>query len=282
MTSVLVGVEVRVQAALAGVHEDAAALGGHGERPVDVERDRAVAHRREDDRRVEADVGLSRPARCLSCVAPSAPAVTSTLLGLAAEVGAQLHRLAQRVDGGVGDLARVEHEMVEDAQVRLVVAHAGEEHAGGLGLAPDGLAQRGGPVRVLAEGEGALLDRDGLRRAVRHAAVAGTAERSGRGWGARRRSRRPSRTAARSGRICGSASASIAHAELRLDEAGRSASATPPLVVSPASQATPWSPAIGHGHALDPGDERLAGLRRPDRVRARRGPRAARSPRRRP
>jgi hypothetical protein len=92
-------------------------------------------------------------------------------VGLAAEVGAQLHRLAQRVDGRVRDLTRVEHQMVEDRLVGLVVAHAGEHDAAGLGLAPDALAQRRRPVGVVAQREVVLLDGDAVRRAVRHAAV---------------------------------------------------------------------------------------------------------------
>ena len=70
------------------------------------------------------------------------PSATFEEVGLAAQEGPHLHGLAQRVDGGVGHLAGVEQQMVEDAQVGLVVAHAGELDPAGLGLLPDGLDER--------------------------------------------------------------------------------------------------------------------------------------------
>ena len=175
---VLEGVQVGVQAALAAVHHDAAALGRHGERLVHVERDRAVAHGREDDGRVELDGAAGageRRGAGLQAVPAGVVGFDRHRIGLAAEVGAQLHGLAQRVDRRVGDLTGVEHEVVEDARVVTVVAGAGQHHAAGLGLAPDRAAQRRRPELVAAVGELALLDGDGVGRAVGHAAVAGAA-----------------------------------------------------------------------------------------------------------
>jgi hypothetical protein len=69
-------------------------------------------------------------------------------------------------------LAGVEHQVVEDGLVGLVIAHAGQHDAAGLGLAPDVLALLGRPVCVVAQREVVLLDLDAVCRAVRHAAVA--------------------------------------------------------------------------------------------------------------
>ncbi len=164
-------VEIGVQTALTGVHEGAQALCGHRERAVHVERDRAVAHRREDDGGGKLDVlGDLITLGQLE----TATAVCDHLdgVGLAAQVSAQLHRLAERIDRGVGDLARVEHEVVEDVEVGLVVAHAGQHDAARLGLTPDGLAQPRRPVVVVTQREVVLLDGDAVRGAIRHAAVA--------------------------------------------------------------------------------------------------------------
>src|SRR5665647_1880734 len=171
---VLVREQVGVQAALAGVHEDAAALGGPRQGAVHVERHRSVAHRREDDGRLELHV-VAQAGAALEAEAATAVRLDLHRVRLAAQVRAQLHVLAQGVDGRVGDLARVEHEMIEPAEVRLVVAHAGEHHRAGLGLSPDGLAQADLPRGVVAEGQRTLLDGDGVRRAERHAAVTGPA-----------------------------------------------------------------------------------------------------------
>src|SRR5665648_1074630 len=137
---VLVREQVGVQAALAGVHEDAAALGGPRQGAVHVERHRSVAHRREDDGRLELHV-VAQAGAALEAEAATAVRLDLHRVRLAAQVRAQLHGLAQGVDGRVGDLARVQHEMIEHAEVRLVVAHAGEHHRAGLGLPPYGLAQ---------------------------------------------------------------------------------------------------------------------------------------------
>src|SRR5665648_1029565 len=171
---VLVREQVGVQAALAGVHEDAAALGGPRQGAVHVERHRSVAHRREDDGRLELHV-VAQAGAALEAEAATAVRLDLHRVRLAAQVRAQLHGLAQGVDGRVGDLARVQHEMIEHAEVRLVVAHAGEHHRAGLGLPPYGLAQADLPRGVVAEGQRTLLDGDGVRRAERHAAVTGPA-----------------------------------------------------------------------------------------------------------
>src|SRR4030043_305628 len=71
------------------------------------------------------------------------------LVGLAPQIGVKLHRLTQRVDGGVCHLAGIEHQVVPVNSVALIVAHACEKHAAGLCLLEDVLNYLRAPVVVL-------------------------------------------------------------------------------------------------------------------------------------
>ena len=161
-------IEVLVQAALAGIIIGTERAGCTGEGSVGVVGDRAVAHRGEHDRHVQLE--LRRHVR-------DEPAVLVALdfARLLAEEGLGLHRLAQRVDGRVGDLRSVDEDLVPVDRVRLRVAHRGEQHAARACLTVDlgdGLA---GPVCVLLKGMVGLYDLERAGRAERYAAVAGDA-----------------------------------------------------------------------------------------------------------
>ncbi len=165
-------VEILVEAALAGGPVGAKLASGHGQGLLGVEADGAEAHGREDDRGLEAKLR-----RHLGGHAELAGAVALNLdeVRLAAKIGAKLHGLAERVDGGIGHLAGVEAEVVPDDAPGAVVAHAGEENAAGLGLDGGLLDDVGRPDVVRAVGKLVLDDGDGLLRAVGDAVMAGDA-----------------------------------------------------------------------------------------------------------
>ena len=161
-------VEVLVQAALAGIIIGAERAGRAGERSVRIVGDRAVAHGREHDRHVELELGGQIGYQ-------TAVPVALDFARLFAEEGARLHRLAQRVDRGIGDLRCVDEHFIPVDRVGLRVAHRGEQHAARARLTVDlgdGLAR---PVGVRLEGVVGLDDFERARRAERHAPVAGDA-----------------------------------------------------------------------------------------------------------
>ncbi len=86
-------------------------------------------------------------------------------------MGAQFHRLPQRVDGRVGHLAGIQHQVVPVDAVGLIVAHAGEEDAASLGLLLDVVDGLGGPVDVGSVGGGIGANGQGPGRAENGAAV---------------------------------------------------------------------------------------------------------------
>ncbi|OPZ81778.1 MAG: hypothetical protein BWY76_02921 [bacterium ADurb.Bin429] len=134
-----------VQATFAGVPEDAQFLRRHRQAFLRGERDGAVGHRREDDG--ESKLVVRRELR-LQRDAAIGGNLYLHLLRLAAQVGPQLHRLAQRVNGGIRHLAGVEEQTVKEHREILVRAHAGEQHAAGLRLAVDILAMAQCPVGI--------------------------------------------------------------------------------------------------------------------------------------
>ena len=161
-------VKVLMQAALAGVVVGAQLAGRAGEGLVRVVGDGAVAHRGEHDRNIQLKlrrhVGNEVAVR-----------VALDLARLFAEEGLGLHRLAQRVDGWVGDLRSVDEHFIPVDRIRLRVAHRGEQHAARAGLAVDLRNGLAGPVRVFLEGVIGLYDLERARRAERNTAMAGDA-----------------------------------------------------------------------------------------------------------
>ena len=158
-------VEVLVQSALAGVVVGAQRRGRAGQGGVRVVGDGAVAHGGEHDRDVQIELRRH-------VVNELSVFVALDGCRLGAQRGARLHRLAQRVDGRVGDLRGIDEQLVPVDRIRLRIAHGGEQHAAGAGLTVDlgdGLA---GPVGVLLEGVIGLDDLQRARGAQRHAAVA--------------------------------------------------------------------------------------------------------------
>ena len=161
-------VEVLVQAALAGVVVGAERAGRAGKRLVRVVGDRAVAHGREHDRHAQLELGRQVGYQV-------AVRVALDFARLFAEEGPRLHGLAQRVDGGVGDLGGVDEDLIPVNGVRLRIAHGGEQHAARASLAVDlgdGLAR---PVGVFLKGMVGLDNLQRARRTKGDAAMAGDA-----------------------------------------------------------------------------------------------------------
>ena len=161
-------VKVLMQAALTGIVIGAERAGRAGKRFVCVVGDRAVAHGRKHDRHVELELGGHVGHQ-------TAVLVALDLTRLFAEEGLGLHRLAQRIDGRVGDLRGVDQDFVPVDRIRLRVAHRGEQHAARSGLTVDlgnGLAR---PVGVFLKGMVGFDDLERARRAERDTAVAGHA-----------------------------------------------------------------------------------------------------------
>ena len=161
-------VEVLVQSALAGVVVGAQRRGRAGQGGVRVVGDGAVAHGGEHDRDVQIELRRH-------VVNELSVFVALDGCRLGTQRGARLHRLAQRVDGRVGDLRGVDEQLVPVDGVGLRVAHGGEQHAACARLAVDlgdGLLR---PVGVLLEGVVGAHDLERARGAERHAAVTGDA-----------------------------------------------------------------------------------------------------------
>ena len=161
-------VEVLMQTALTGIIVGAECACSACKCGMCVVGDRAVAHCGEHDRQVELQLRRQIGNQI-------AVLVTLNLARLFAEEGLGLHRLAQRIDGRVGDLRSVDEDLVPVDRVRLRVAHRGEQHAARACLTVDlgdGLA---GPVCILLKGMVGLYDLERAGRAERYAAVAGDA-----------------------------------------------------------------------------------------------------------
>ena len=162
---VAVGVKVLVQTALAGVVVDAQLLRSTREGCMGVVGDRAVAHRREQDGPPQGELrGLVGDELA---VRPAQDAAR-----LLAQKNAGLHGLAQRVDGGIGDLRSVEQQFVPVDRAGLGIAHRREQHAAGLRLLVNlahGVAR---PVGVYFIGIVGAHDLERTGRADRDAALA--------------------------------------------------------------------------------------------------------------
>ena len=159
-----VNVEVLVKSALSRVVEDSQFGRGAGERGVGVITDRTVTHRREHHRHRKFDLRRER-AVDLPVRRPR------HLFGLLAEEDARLHRLAERVDRGVGHLRRVDQDLVPIDRKRLRVSHRGEQDAPAGRLFVDLPDRVVLPVRVLAERAVAFDDFQRPRRAERDASL---------------------------------------------------------------------------------------------------------------
>ena len=89
-----------------------AAQAARARRLVGVVADGAVAHRREHDRHLQLELRRSCSGR--GC----RPASRSILLGFLPRKTSRFHRLAQRIDGGVGDLRSVDEDLVPVDRIR--------------------------------------------------------------------------------------------------------------------------------------------------------------------
>ena len=160
-----VGIEVAVQAALAGVVAYTQRLGGLGQRRVGVVADGAVAHGREQDGHRQLQLGRQIGAQ-------GAVRGAADGLGLFAQEHAGLHGLAERVDGRVGHLGGVDEYPVPVDRQGLGVAHGAEEHTAGVGLLvylADGVTA---PVGVVPEAVIVFHDLQGAGGTEHHAALA--------------------------------------------------------------------------------------------------------------
>src|SRR5660397_24978 len=166
-----VGLKIGVEPTFAGIHICPHLLRCHGQRPVDVERDRAETHPPEHQGRIHLQLrvnlrGQTRGSTVL-------PGLDLHSVRLPTQVSPEFHRLPQGIYGGIGDLTGIEQKMVKDTQIRLIVTHSGQHDPTGLRLSPDGLPQlRAHTVRFFV-GKRVLLYGDGIRRTVGHAAMAG-------------------------------------------------------------------------------------------------------------
>ncbi len=170
----LVRVERLVEPALAGTHERPDPVHGFCERLLGIQAYCPVAHVPDHDGRLDLEV---RREFCLEldiafCGCGFFEHDPRRFLP---EIGPELHRFPQGIDGGIGDLAGVEHEPVEDDRVRHRVAHAGEDDLPGTRLVEDRLPGLPGPDRMAPVIGRLLFDIDSIPRAEREAAVAGDA-----------------------------------------------------------------------------------------------------------
>ena len=161
-------VEVLMQTALTGIIIGAERACSACECGMCVVGDRAVAHCGEHDRQVELQLRRQIGNQI-------AVLVTLNLARLFAEEGLGLHRLAQRVDGRIGNLRSVDENFIPVDGVRVRIAHRGQQHAARACLTVNLGDRLAGPVGVLTERVVGLYDFKGTGRAQRHAAVAGYA-----------------------------------------------------------------------------------------------------------
>ena len=163
---VAVGVEILVQTALARVVVDAEPLRRHRKALVRVVADGTVAHRRKHDghgqlklrgeiRRVDAPRGVADDG-----------------VRLFPEEHACLHRLTQRIDGGIRHLRGVDEKAIPVDRHALRTAHGGQQDAAALRLLVDlfdGLVR---PVVIVAVGTVGACNLECLDGADRDAAMA--------------------------------------------------------------------------------------------------------------
>ena len=161
-------VEVLMQTTLTGIIIGAERACSACECGMCVVGDRAVAHCGEHDRQVELQLRRQIGNQI-------AVLVTLNLARLFAEEGLGLHRLAQRVDGRIGNLRSVDENFIPVDGVRVRVAHRGQQHAARACLTVNLGDRLAGPVGVLTERVVGLYNFKGTGRAQRHAAVAGYA-----------------------------------------------------------------------------------------------------------
>ncbi|KAF5044569.1 hypothetical protein DSECCO2_490390 [anaerobic digester metagenome] len=169
---VLVGVEAGMQAAFAGAHIGARLLCRPGHREVGVEADCAVAHVAEHDRRLEHEVWSEFRGDLDIAVRFSRKIQPRRFLP---EVGPEFDGFAERVGRGRGDLAGVQHQVVEYDREVGDAPHPGEDDLTRPGLVVDRLPDLPRPDRMAPVIAGVLLEHDGVSRAVGEAPVTGGA-----------------------------------------------------------------------------------------------------------
>ena len=160
-----VAIEILVQSALTGVVEDADLLCRARKAFVRVIADRAVAHGGEHHRHGQHK--LRREGRVKAAVRTAGNGGR-----LLAEKPPRLHRLAQRVDGRVGDLGGVDENTIPIDRQRVRIAHGGQEHAARRRLLVNFLYGGVLPVGVLPKGGRRIGDLQSARRANGDAALA--------------------------------------------------------------------------------------------------------------
>src|SRR5208283_402449 len=168
----LVRVERLVEPAFSGPHECPHFGYGFCKGGLGIQADRTVTHVAYHDGCLDLEV---RSEFCQELRIAIGVLLYGKCRRLFADIGPQLHGLAERVDRGVGDLACIKNEPVEDHRVGKDVSHPGYDDLPRLCLVEDRLADLAGPDRVAPVIGGLFVDTDRVARAEGKAAVAGHA-----------------------------------------------------------------------------------------------------------
>ena len=160
-----VGVEVPVQAALAGVVADTQLLRGAGKGGVGVVADGAVAHGGEQNGHRQLQLRRQVGTQC----AVRAPPDGRRLL---AQKDPRLHGLPQGIDGRIRHLRGVDQQPVPVHRQGLGVAHGAEQHAAGGRLLVDLLHGGAAPVGILPQAVFVFYDLQCVGGTEGHAALA--------------------------------------------------------------------------------------------------------------
>jgi hypothetical protein len=146
-----VRIEVPMKAPFTRVVEDAQFLCRSGKRKTGVETDGAIGHGREHDGNLKSKLQRKEGFRMKP---PSSLHSFGMLkdkfhaVGLASNEGQEFHRLAKGVNGRVGNLARVEEEVIPVNLIRPIAAHGRKEDSPGFGLLPDVAKRSFSPVFI--------------------------------------------------------------------------------------------------------------------------------------